>query len=224
MSVERPSARRNRFSLFGFEVFKGVFTPFRSRVFDELDAVLPTRRSPTDTAGRRTVPDVLGRSPALAEALSRAGLEDMAADLLDTSVVPVYGEAGEYPGETCWHTGTEVRSPRLVTFVLHDRRPDTPGGALCVLPGSHRNPSAYPTGIVAAAEIPGHVPDVGPGDVIALDPRMRRSVRGGQAGRRITVTYAGRPDGPAARRELESTRLAMADRTVAAAPQGRLVR
>ncbi|MEV7868303.1 hypothetical protein AB0P17_19870 [Streptomyces sp. NPDC088124] len=100
----------------------------------------------------------------------------------------------------------------------------TQTAARCVFsPVPHRNPSAYPTGIVAAAGIPGHVPDVGPGDVIALDPRMWRSVRGGQAGRRLTVTYAGSPDGPAARRELESTRLAMVDRTVAPVPQGRLV-
>ncbi|MFH9138927.1 phytanoyl-CoA dioxygenase family protein [Streptomyces sp. NPDC017524] len=223
MTAERHSPRRERFDLFGFEVFRGLLAGCSDHAFADVDAALAAGGNVRGSRERRAVPGFLGRSAALSRGCADAGLEALAADLLGGPCVYLYGDASEIHGDTYWHSDTEGADrenpgtadgsgARLVKFVLYDTPLDGSNGALRLLPGSHRAPAAYPTADFAPEDLPAHVLAVDPGDVIAFDPRSRHAALGGTVRRQIAVAYARRSENASVQEQLMS--LVMADKTV----------
>ncbi|GAA1931092.1 hypothetical protein [Streptantibioticus ferralitis] len=210
-SAEEVTRRRARYELFGFEVFPGLLGDFAGDVFREIEEGSPVGNRLSKNTEHRSIVDHPGASPALTRAVSASGLADIAAGLLDSSVLCLFGEASEYRGDISWHGGTLLRSARLVTFVLHDRPLGARDGAVLVLPGSHRSPGSYRIDDFPEAEVPGWAIETGPGDVIALEPRLQRAAIGGRVRRQVAVTFAAEPVGPAAKREIAE--FIVADRT-----------
>jgi ectoine hydroxylase-related dioxygenase (phytanoyl-CoA dioxygenase family) len=212
MAIQQPAARRNRFDLFGFEVFRGLLAHASPRVFADVEEAFGAEWGHHGSAERKAVPDFLERSPALTAAAAEAGLTEIASELLDQEAFFLYGDASEYRGDTYWHVDTRAAEARLVKFVFYDSPLDGTCGALRVLPGSHRAPGTRDAEPMDARDVPGHVLDVAPGDVIAFDPRIRHAALGGRVRRQVAVAYAARPQNPVAQQELVN--LVLANRTV----------
>jgi ectoine hydroxylase-related dioxygenase (phytanoyl-CoA dioxygenase family) len=200
---------RARFELFGFEVFRGLLSDFTEDIFREVEEDFSVRAR--GSAERRFVEDYMGASPALARAVSKSGIAELAADLLDAPALYLFGDASEYHADTSWHVETSAESARLIKFVFYDRPTSARNGALRILPGSHRSQANYRTEGFRDEEIPGWAIETAPGDVIAFDARVQHAVLG-ETRRQVAVTFAAEPTAPAARMEIAG--LVLADRTV----------
>ena len=109
-------------------------------------------------------------------------------------------------GDTRWHPDTASLDYRGIKFCIYPDRLGRGTGALRVIPGSHREPlhgmiardpgEAYG---IPPEELPAHVFESEPGDVLAFDVGAWHASFGGAPGRRQgVIVYYEDPETPAA--------------------------
>jgi ectoine hydroxylase-related dioxygenase (phytanoyl-CoA dioxygenase family) len=148
-------------------------------------------------------------------------LNAIVAALLHERYVCTSSTANLFNCDTHWHNDGIFADEegRYVLFMIYLDSLTAATGALRVMPGSHHRgpysktlrqvltkpgrPLSSAFGI-APDQLPSHVLDVEPGDVIALDLKVLHASVGGAAGRRcITLNYGTRPGNGGTRTAME---------------------
>ncbi|MEU7575463.1 phytanoyl-CoA dioxygenase family protein [Micromonospora sp. NPDC049240] len=212
------------FTTFGFLHIPGILAASASAIAEAFEAVFAATTT-VGRQGRAGVTRVAERSDTLRDLL----LDDhrcpnVARRLLGAKASYVGGDGVRYDGATYWHRDGNHRELRLLKIVqyLEPLGPET--GALRIIPGSHRRPAGWDGFAadltdpaeqlgIAQTDVPAHIIECDPGDLIAFDPHSYHASFGGRDNRRqLTVTYAAEPGTALAQQEL--TNYLLADRSV----------
>jgi hypothetical protein len=185
---ELSAAEVEQFRMQGFVVLRGAFDP--APLTDEVGAALTdgfARRGPTNVSAEATiafryVPMMSERTPQSLDLLDTFAA--VAERLLGAAVLPVRAKAVEYHGASTWHRDTEL-GVATVGFACYLEPLTAQGGALRVVPGSHRH--------TEPAAGPGVAVETAPGDVIVLDEHLVHASEGGSVRRQWRVDYITRP-------------------------------
>lgn len=184
MSVDEVGQFRSQ----GFVVLRGAFDPaplaaeVGGAFADGFAERGPVNVSAEATVAFRYLPMMSERTPRSLDLLDAFAVP--AERLLGAAVLPVRAKAVEYHGESTWHRDTEL-DVATVGFVCYLEPLTAAGGALRVVPRSHREP-------VEAAG-PGVAVETAPGDVIVLDEHLVHASQGGSVRRQWRVDYIARP-------------------------------
>jgi hypothetical protein len=172
----------------GFVVLRDAFdpAPLAAEVGDAFAHGF-ARRGPVNVSAEATIafrylPMMSERTPRSLALLD--GFAAPAERLLGAAVLPVRAKTVEYHGASSWHRDTEL-GVASVGFVCYLEPLTAAGGALRVVPGSHREP-VEPAG-------PGVPVETAPGDVIVLDEHLVHASQGGSVRRQWRVDYIARP-------------------------------
>lgn len=138
---------------------------------------------------------------------------ELAEALLGRPVICVQVVGYYYMGATPWHSDNYDLEYDGVKFAIYLDRLDGSSGALRLLPGSHRNPLWQQSSLgydteaafgVPPEELPAHVFESSPGDVIAFQHAIwHASFHGGRCRRMVEVNYYADPRTPEAIRGFE---------------------
>ena len=185
------------YARFGFVVLRRVFDP--SPLSEEIDrAFRDGSRAPFGTSvggadlGGRYLPMMCERTPVSLSLLDQfAGI---AAQLLETPVLPVRAKGVVYFGNTNWHNDSDCRVPS-VGCACYLEALDAHNGALRVLPASHRDPlgASVRSRSELFAGLPGVPIDTEPGDAIFFDEHLYHASNGGANRRQWRVDYVADP-------------------------------
>ena len=201
------------YQAFGFVTLRNVFNPHELvKINKEFESGLKTayHHMPFDGTTRHWV-TMMGQSrPCFAELLEDPRLCDVAEQLYGDDVLGIATDANRYVGNTKWHPDTHSIHQYGVKFAFYLQPVGPNTGALRVIPGSHRNPyhntlkQVIPDLNMSIENVPSHICDSEPGDIVAFDLRLWHSSYGGSSDRHMcTCVYY---NNPRTREEIESTR------------------
>jgi hypothetical protein len=186
--------QRAHFDTFGFVLRRGLFDPSAlSAEFDQAmkDSLIGQAHENTGSAHNRFryVPMMCERTPVSLGLCVR--LLDLAAECLGSAVLPVRAKGVTYlPGPTKWHRDSDhpVRSLGIACYL---EPLDAEGGALWVLPGSHRPEFAAAVAAYAShsSDLPGVPLPTAPGDAIVFDEHLYHMSHGGGTRRQWRVDF-----------------------------------
>jgi len=194
------------FDTFGFLVFRRFFSPAEMAEFDvefeSAHAAFNARR-PFDG----NTPHFALLDPEIAPKISALHVDsrvcDLAEQLIGEDMVGFAADGFRYVGSTIWHPDTANFNHYGVKFVFYTQPLDAGNGALRLLPGSHRQPmhDAVTKYIEqcepSIEEVPCHVFESEPGDVLAYDLRLWHASCGGAPDRRnVGLHYFHNPKTP----------------------------
>jgi hypothetical protein len=185
---EMSAGEVGQFRSQGFVVLRGAFDP--APLTAEVGGALAdgfAERGPVNVSAEATIafrylPMMSERTPRSLDLLDAFAVP--AERLLGAAVLPVRAKAVEYHGASSWHRDTEL-GVATVGFVCYLEPLTAAGGALRVVPGSHREP-------VEVAG-PGVAVETAPGDVIVLDEHLVHASQGGSVRRQWRVDYIAGP-------------------------------
>lgn len=184
-------------SIAHFETFGFVRLP---ALFDPEPVIREVRRSLDDgfresahlnsgtAATFRYVPMMCARTPVSLELVMR--FAKLAAELVDTDVLPGRAKATEYSGSTSWHR--DANGPVCgVGFLCYLNELDEHNGALQVLPGSQLAGfgSSIERYVADDRAVPGVHLASSPGDVIVFDERIFHASQGGTVRQQWRVDF-----------------------------------
>lgn len=142
-------------------------------------------------------------SPFIASLLEDPRFYGAADQLLSDSAVAAYTNSNRRGGDTHWHPDTPDLNIRGFKFTTYLRALKADTGALRVIPGSHKKPfhqevdKALKGCGIALADVPSHVCEAEPGDVIAFDMNLYHAANDSSDDRRqITFCYLAPPRTP----------------------------
>ena len=146
--------------------------------------------------------------PLIAGLIEDSRICGVAEQLLGEGAIPVFSNANRWVTDTGWHPDTPHTHLRGVKFACYLQPVGGETGALRFVPGSHKRllngegarflSEADP----AIRDVPAHVCESEPGDVIAFDNRLYHSAAGSSADKRqLTMNFVESPKSPAAKRE-----------------------
>jgi hypothetical protein len=213
-----PLADVDRFDADGYLVLPGLFAPEVARLRSEFDAmaehdellVVHCERSYDASAtGCEAVPRLLRWEPAgdgepLAWLRDDLRISSTVAALLGPASVYRFSHANLFNCDVRWHDDAIFTgSGRHLLVFLYLQPLDAGSGALRVVPGSHR-PGPFAAEVrrrlapdeSRAADVPGRVLAVEPGDVVVLDFATLHASFGGGVGRRSISLAFGPPVEP----------------------------
>lgn len=211
------------FETFGFVTLRSLFAPeevetLRNEFEAELDRVYADQ--PFAGTKRYWAMMLHPRTPLYASLLEDERFCSVAEQLYGDDVIGIGTDANRYVWDTGWHPdhGADPTQDCFgVKFAFYLDPVDAETGALRLIPGSHIR--AFHEQLrdtlrsldLAVADVPCHVCDSSPGDVVAFDMRCWHASHGGVAGRRMcTCVYYNNPKGEveeaAARKRAASSR------------------
>ena len=145
------------------------------------------------------------RTPLYASLLEDPRFCSVAEQLYGDDVIGICADANRYVGDTRWHPDHRVDPNEDcfgVKFAFYLDPVGATSGALRLIPGSHNRAfhehlhESMPSLDLEVADVPAHVCDSDPGDVVAFDMRCWHASHGGAAGRRMcTCVYYNNPRG-----------------------------
>ncbi len=175
---------------FGFVVIRRFF--HAAPLADEIDRVMRrafVSQQVADYNGIRFqyVPMMTTETPASLSLLDAAGA--LAEAVLGGPVLPTRAKGIRYVGNSPWHRDSE--SPIMsVGFIAYCESLNAETGALRVLPGSHYGEYGDAIrGLGANVEIPAHVIESEPGDLILIDEHLFHASYGGAVRRQWRADY-----------------------------------
>lgn len=224
-SLSATDADIAHFQTFGFVHLRGVQRDEADRITVAFEEVFAQQPATVGRAGRAGVTRIAERSETLRKVLlAEHRCPNLARQLLAAPVSYVGGDGVRYSGPTYWHRDGDHRELRLLKIVQYLEPLDVDGGALRIIPGTHRRDTGWDGFATQLSDperhlgvLPTDMPCFAivsePADLIAFDPHCYHASFGGADGRRqLTVTYAAAPQGDRALAELANYLLA--DRSV----------
>jgi len=183
------------FWTFGFVIIRQFFDA--TSLGEEIDLVTRrgvASRQPAAYSGInfQYVPMMTEETPESLALLDRVGA--LAEAVLGGPVLPTRAKGIRYFGNTPWHTDSE--SPiTSIGFLAYCEPLDADSGALRIIPGSHRR--EYGDAIrelrvnaeTPVAELPSHVAETRPGDLILIDEHLFHASYGGTERRQWRADY-----------------------------------
>ncbi|MCY3760061.1 MAG: phytanoyl-CoA dioxygenase family protein [Gemmatimonadetes bacterium] len=199
----------NHFETFGFLVFPQLLSSAEmERYSEEFDAGMAAWLDGEEFDGRQRHYATLMEeaSPFIAGLADDPRFGDAAEQLFGREGIAIAVDGSYMVGDTRWHPDTASLDYRGIKFCIYSDRLGRGTGALRVIPGSHREPlhgliapdpgEAYG---IPPEELPAHVFESEPGDVLAFDVGAWHASFGGAAGRRQgVIVYYEDPETPAA--------------------------
>ena len=201
------------YDTFGFITLRGVLTR------DELGAIDVEFARGLEAAHRNS-PDV-GLStqlqwsnlnpefPAIAGLMEDPRICGVAEQLVGEDAIPIFSNGNRWVTDTGWHPDTPHTSLKGVKIACYLQPVDGGNGALRVVPGSHKS---LLNGEVAALleevkpelrDVPAHVIESEPGDIIAFDNRLYHAAAGTSADKhQLTMNFVECAKSQAAETEL----------------------
>ena len=194
------------FETFGFIIMRHAFTAKELAIIDdeyERGLTSAYAHAPFDGTVRHWTNMLGSDTPFFATLLEDARFYEVAEQLYGEDVLAESSSANRYIGNTLWHPDHQIDANEDsfgIKLAFYLDPVDGQSGALRVIPGSHRNP--LHDGVRAGlerlgkeiSEIPGHVCESKPGDVVAFDTRLWHATWGGAEGRRMcSVSYYSNP-------------------------------
>ena len=204
--MQLTAQQLNHFETFGFLVFRKLLSPDETRQYsaqftagldDWLDA-------PFDGTAGHYASLMEEVSPFISGLADDPRFADVAEQLLGKESLAIAVDGNYLVGNTGWHPDTASLDYKGVKFCIYPDRLDRHTGALRVIPGSHQEPlhsmivgdSVKEYGL-APDELPAHVFDSEPVDVLAFNVGLWHAAFGGAPGRRQgVVVYYEDPDTP----------------------------
>ena len=197
----------NHFETFGFLVFRQLLSPAEMERFsEEFDCGMQAwlEGEAFDGTQRHYATLMEAASPSIAGLADDPRFGDVAEQLLGRKGIAIAVDGSYMVGDTRWHPDTASLDYRGIKFCIYPDRLDGATGALRVIPGSHREPLH---GMVAGdpgeaygippVQMPAHVFESQPGDVLAFDVGLWHASFGGAAGRRQgVIVYYEDPESP----------------------------
>ena len=128
--------------------------------------------------------------PAIAGLIEDPRVCGVAEQLLGENVAPMFSNSNRWVTDTAWHPDLPVTKLQGLKIACYLQPVDGSNGALRVIPGSHRE--ALNEAVerflgrfdAAISDIPAHVCESEPGDIIAFDNRLYHAASGTVAGKR----------------------------------------
>ena len=199
----------NHFETFGFLVFRQLLSPAEmERYSEEFDSGMAAWLEGEEFDGEQRHYATLMEeaSPFIAGLADDPRFGDVAEQLFGRRGIAIAVDGSYMVGDTRWHPDTASLDYRGIKFCIYPDRLESGTGALRVIPGSHREPlhgmiardpgEAYG---IPPEELPAHVFESEPGDVLAFDVGAWHASFGGAAGRRQgVIVYYEDPETPAA--------------------------
>jgi len=204
--------QRRYFQTFGFPTLRRHLSAAEMvRIDDEFSSAMrATLPSKSTHDGRSNLNRLLmdADTPLLASLADDQRFADTAEQLLPTGAICVQVAGYFYMGATRWHSDNYNLGYSGVKFVIYLDPLDGASGALRVLPGSHRNPLWQDSWLtheteavfgVRPDEMPAHVCETKPGDVVAFQHALwHASFHGGAFRRMLEINYYADPATPEA--------------------------
>ena len=168
------------FETFGFIIMRHAFTAKELAIIDdeyERGLTSAYAHAPFDGTVRHWTNMLGSDTPFFATLLEDARFYEVAEQLYGEDVLAESSSANRYIGNTLWHPDHQIDANEDsfgIKLAFYLDPVDGQSGALRVIPGSHRNP--LHDGVRAGlerlgkeiSEIPGHVCESKPGDVVAF--------------------------------------------------------
>ena len=189
------------FETFGFLVFEGFFSADElETIHREFDYKLAEQYpdTPYDGSRRHWAMMLEDDTPFFASLLEDPRFLNTAQQLFGDDVLGVGTDVNRYTGDTRWHPDTGSIHQYGVKFAFYLDPVDADGGALRVIPASHRLPKGedFASGVSALTlqDVPCAALASRPGDVVAFDLRLWHASCGGSSDRQMcTVVYYNNP-------------------------------
>jgi len=195
------AAQKKHFATFGYLVLRQVFAPTEiDAIRREADAILCRNRAGKAFTGQRRQAMIpfFEYSPLLRTIMEDDRIYQLGVDLLGPDIILNASEGNLHVGDTAWHGGEAKIEPVAhikIAFYLEKTTRNT--GALRLIPGSNDpeyrrrllplkaqndDPSQMPFG-VAGADLPCHVVETEPGDLVVFPETTWHAAFGGPPGR-----------------------------------------
>ena len=216
---------------FGYTTLPQLFSgPELERLRNEYEPELSRAYAdqPFDGTQHYWTPMLGDQTPFFASLLEDERFCSAAEQLFGADVIGVGTDTNRYVGNTKWHpdhVADPARDCYGVKFAFYLDPVDAASGALRLVPGSHLQPFHHQIGVameslqLAIDQVPNHVCESQPGDVVAFDMRCWHGSWGGATGRRMcTCVYYNNPKGAV---EETATRKRAANAREIAAKYGR---
>ena len=197
------------FQTFGFVVLRQVFTKSELLTIDrEFEAGLNAAHAdkPFDGTERHGAILTGADTPFFAHLPEDPRVYEIAEQLYGEDCFSFCTDANRYVGDTRWHPDHHndvQRDCYGIKFAYYIDPVDADTGALRVIPGSHRNPlhadiqDRIKELDLPIRDLPCHICESEPGDLVAFDVRLWHASCGGATGRRMcTVVYYKNPHSP----------------------------
>ncbi len=224
------------FKTFGFILRRKVFTRDEIEIMNEefekgLKIARQHHAESVGVRGQYNWSNLSGETPTLAALPEDPRIYCAAEQLLGEDAIAVFSNGNHFSGDrTEWHPDISNMNMRGIKFALYLQPLDGNTGALRVIPGSHRSPyhdklinmgmkganigegdSYLKKAGLEAKDIPAHVCNTEPGDVVTFDFRLWHATWGGSKDRRMcSVNWHKYPHTPqeveAEKKMLESSR------------------
>ncbi len=185
------------FHTFGFIVMKQVFTPDQMRTLQaEVDhrAAVASSYEPFEGTKRQGFTMMDRDTPFCVKIFEDDRIAGVAEQMYGPDVMGTTTDANRYVGNTNWHPDTFHIGQYGVKFAVYMQPVRADSGALRVIPGSHQNPlhdklrKLKDEGQMDQIEqVPAHVCDSDPGDVVAFDRRTWYASCGGSTDRHMAT-------------------------------------
>ena len=201
------------YETFGFLVLRRVLSGDELKAIDAefqrgLDAA--HRFNPDAGESRQLQWSNVGASyPVMAGLIEDSRICGVAEQLLGDGAIPMFSNSNRWVADTAWHPDTPCTNLRGVKLACYLQPVDGDNGALRVIPGSHKSPlnsevaGFLSGGGVASRDVPAHVCESEPGDVIAFDNRLYHAAAGSSTDKRqFTMNFLESPRSAAAEHEL----------------------
>ncbi len=201
------------YKTFGFIVLRGVFnknelktinTEF-ARGLEAAHRYNPNVESTRQLQWSNLNPDY----PFIASLLESSHICGVAEQLIGNDAIPIFSNGNRWVTDTEWHPDTTHTSLKGVKIACYLQPVDSETGALRFIPGSHKNPLTSEISSLIEdinpklKDIPAHICDSEPGDIIAFDNRLYHAAVGTSTDKRqITMNFVETAKNPAAKREL----------------------
>ena len=200
------------YQTFGFIVLKGVLTPDEMNVINsefEVGLEAAHRYNPGVGWSRQFQWSNLGPGfPVTSNLLEDSRICGLAEQLIGKDAIPTFSNGNRWVTDTHWHPDTPHTSLKGVKIACYLQPVDGESGALRFVPGSHKN---FLNGEVASLlgdaessirEVPAHICESEPGDIILFDNRLYHAAAGTSTDKRqLTMNFVESPKNIAAKKE-----------------------
>lgn len=201
------------YETFGFIALWGVLTEEELGAIDaefERGLAAAHRHSPDVGASEQLQWSNLSPDfPVIASLLEDPRICGVAEQLIGEDAIPTFSNSNRWVTDTGWHPDTPHTNLKGVKIACYLQSVDGESGALRFVPGSHKS---LLNGEVASLieetkpdlrEVPAHICESEPGDIIAFDNRLYHAAAGTSADKRqITMNFVESAKSPAAENEL----------------------
>lgn len=200
------------YETFGFIVLRGVLTQEElSAINVEFERGLEAahRYNPGIESSRQLRWSNLSPDfPVTASLLEDSRICGVAEQLIGEDAVPIFSNGNRWVTDTGWHSDTQHTSLRGVKIACYLQPVDGESGALRFVPGSHK--SQLNSELASLLEemkpdlrdVPAHICESEPGDIIAFDNRLYHAAAGTSTDKRqLTMNFVEHAKSPAAEKE-----------------------